>query len=126
LKVRTVGMEYNDQKDLLDQIHAAQGDATLVPAFHAVQRKEGGQAASYTYWPEGTTALLPETDGIMLLKIGAGGDQAEVAASGAWQRVRDVVGDLMQPLGMYPERWRVADFPTLEQLAAIGKEDWPP
>ena len=125
LKVRTVGMEYNDQKDLLDQIHAARDESTLVPAFHAVQRKEGGQAASYTYWPAGTTALLPETDGIMLLRIGQSGDKAEVAASGSWQRVRNIVGDLMQPLGMYPERWRVVDFPTPQQLAAIGKEDWP-
>jgi hypothetical protein len=99
LKIRTIGMEYGDQKDLLDQIHAAQGEPTLVPAFHAVQRKEGGQTASYTYWPEGTAALLPETDGLMLLRIGPGGDKAQIVASGSWQRVRDVAGDLLQPLG---------------------------
>jgi len=44
-----------------------------------------------------------------------------LAAAGTWQQVRDIVGDLMQPLGTYPERYRVVAFPNSEQLAAIGK-----
>jgi hypothetical protein len=39
--------------------------------------------------------------------------------------VQDIAGDLMQPEGTYPERYRVLDFPSARQLAAIGKEDWP-
>ena len=31
----------------------------------------------------------------------------------------------MQPQGTYPERYRVAKFPTERQLASIGKRDWP-
>jgi hypothetical protein len=46
-------------------------------------------------------------------------------AAGSFQRVRDVTGDLMQPQGTYPERYRVLEFPSATQLAAIGKRDWP-
>ena len=37
-----------------------------------------------------------------------------------WDRVVEVVGHLMEPLDIYPQRFRVSDFPTDEQLAAIG------
>lgn len=32
----------------------------------------------------------------------------------------EVAGGLMEPLDMYPVRYRVHDFPSLEQLAAMG------
>jgi hypothetical protein len=31
----------------------------------------------------------------------------------------------MQPVGSYPERYRVADFPSEQQLAEIGKRQLP-
>lgn len=31
-------------------------------------------------------------------------------------------GDLMTPMGMYPERYRVEGFPTSDQLAAMGNQ----
>ena len=40
----------------------------------------------------------------------------------AWEKVVEVVGHLMTPQGMYPERFRVETFPTAEQLAAMGNE----
>ena len=122
LKVRTVGMEYNDQKELLEQIYAAAGDDLFVASYSAVQNKETGRVSSYAVWPAGVPTLLPEADAVMLLRGNPQAGDVAVAASGSWQRVRDIVGDLMQPLGMYPERWRVAEFPTDQQLAAIGKQ----
>jgi hypothetical protein len=125
LKVRTVGMEYNDQKELLDQIHDRAGEDLFVATFNAVQRKDSGAVSSYGIWAEGTQSLLPETDDLLLLRGDPSAKNVEVAASGSWQRVREIVGDLMQPMGLYPERYRVAAFPTAKQLAAIGKGDWP-
>jgi hypothetical protein len=121
LKVRTIGMEYNDQKDLLDQIHANAGEDIFVASYSAVQHKESGRVSSYAVWPAGVPTMLPEADDVMLLHGNPQAEDISVAASGPWQRVREVVGDLMQPLGMYPERYRVSEFPTEQQLAAIGK-----
>ena len=41
-----------------------------------------------------------------------------------WERVAGVAGDLMEPQDLYPERYRVVEFPSDEQLAAIGGETW--
>jgi hypothetical protein len=44
-------------------------------------------------------------------------------ASGAaadWDRVVAAASDLMEPLDMYPERYRVAGFPSEQQLVEMG------
>lgn len=125
LKLRTVGMEYNDQKELLDQIHQQSGEDLFVASFSAVQHKDTGRISSYSVWSEGVDTLLPETDDVVLLRADEEADKVRLAAAGKFERVRQIAGDLMQPLGTYPERYRVAEFPSAQQLAAIGKGDWP-
>jgi len=39
-----------------------------------------------------------------------------------WDKLVEIAGDLMTPMGMYPERYRVDGFPTADQLAAMGNE----
>jgi hypothetical protein len=125
LRLRTVGMEYNDQKELLDQIHEHTGQQVFVASFSAVKHKDSGKIASYSVWSEGSDSLLPQTDKIVLLRPHPGADKVEMVAAGSFERVRQVAGHLMQPMGMYPERFRVAEFPSSRQLQEIGKEDWP-
>jgi hypothetical protein len=118
-------MEYNDQKELLDQINESTSQDVFVASFSAVQQKETGRITSYSVWSEGVPTLLPETDDIVLLRADRAAEKVELAAAGSWDRVRQVAGELMEPLGMYPERYRVLEFPSSEQLDAIGKGDWP-
>ena len=125
LRLRTVGAEYNDQKELLDQIHQHSGEDLFVASFSAVQHKDTGRISSYSVWSDGVDTLLPETDDLVLLRADQAADKVQVAAAGKFVRVREIVGDLMQPLGTYPERYRVVEFPSGPQLAAIGKGDWP-
>jgi hypothetical protein len=125
LRLRTIGMEYNDQKELLDQINQQAGEDLFVASFSAIQRKDTGRVTSYSVWSEGVETLLPETDDVLLLRPDTAAEKVEVVAAGSFQRVRDVAGDLMQPQGTYPERYRVLEFPSQRQLAEIGKRDWP-
>ena len=125
LRMRTIGMEYNDQKELLDQIHQHTGENLVVASFCAVQHKDSGRVSSYSVWSEGVDTLLPQTDDLILLRPDAAADKIDVVAAGSFERVREVAGDLMEPQGTYPERFRVLDFPTQQQIAAIGKRDWP-
>ena len=37
-----------------------------------------------------------------------------------WEKVVEVVGDLMEAVDIYPPRFRVRAFPSEEQLAAMG------
>ena len=39
-----------------------------------------------------------------------------------WDKLVEIAGDLMTPMGMYPERYRVEGFPTAAQLVAMGYE----
>jgi hypothetical protein len=44
-----------------------------------------------------------------------------LADRGDWDRVRSIVGDLMEPQDAYPERWRVRVFPNTELHEKIGQ-----
>lgn len=125
LKLRTLGMEYTDQKELLEQVHRQLGKELFVASYSAMQRKDTGQISTYCVWTEGSTALLPETDDVILLRPNLAAGKAEVIARGCFQRVRDAVGPLMRPQGLYPERYLVQEFPSEQQLATIGKRDVP-
>ncbi len=37
-----------------------------------------------------------------------------------WERVMQVAGHLMEPLNLYPPRYKVSEFPTEEQFRAMG------
>jgi len=125
LRLRTIGMEYNDQKEFLDQIYSQTGENVFVASFSAVKRSEDGRVMSYSVWSEGVDTLLPETDDILLLRPDTASKDVKIVAAGSFERVQEITGDLLQPTGTYPERYRVTDFPTDQQLEAIGKHEWP-
>jgi hypothetical protein len=122
LRLRTLGAEYNDQKELLEEVHEARGEEIFVASFSAMQNKQTGRVRSYSVWSAGVPTLLPETDDVLFFRPRPGGQDGELVASGSWGEVRDVVGDLMEPAEMYPERYRVVEFPTPSQLAQIGNK----
>jgi hypothetical protein len=59
--------------------------------------------------------LLPQAH-----RVGFYDPDAEASVMAEWDRVRAVVGDLMQPTDYWPPRFRVREFPTAEQLQAMG------
>jgi hypothetical protein len=120
LRLRTIGAEYNDQKELLDAVHQQTNQGVMVAPYGALQNKETGRVTSYSVWYEGVESLLPETDAVLFFRPEAADDQ-KIVAGGAWQHIRDVVGDLMVPMGWYPERYRVKQFPSDAELAKIGR-----
>jgi hypothetical protein len=91
-----------------------------VASFSALQNKETGRVTSYSVWSEGVDCLLPQTDAVMFFRPTAP-DDGKIVAGGAWEHVRQIVGDLMEPLGTYPERYRVRGFPSPAQIERIGK-----
>ena len=104
LRLRWLGPEYAEQKELLDAVHERQGEGVFVASFSAVE-KEGGALASYCVWGEGVDTLLPVTDKVAFM---TGGHDGPVAME-AWVRVREVAGELM---GKRPMNhvWKVARF----------------
>jgi uncharacterized protein YtpQ (UPF0354 family) len=113
-QLQTLGQNYAEQKDLLDKLNARNGDDVFVATFIAIPAPDG-RVLSWAVWPAGVNhTLLPKTDVVMLGRIDGEPRMVE------WQRVMDVAGDLLAPLDVYPFRYRVREFPSEEQLAAMG------
>jgi hypothetical protein len=111
LQLQSIGRDYADQKELLD------GTTDIfVASFSVMEHKETEHLITYCVWPKDVLVLLPRTDKIAFMQEGKNPLMA------AWDRVVEIVGDLMEPLDIYPERFQVSGFPTEEQLAAMGAE----
>lgn len=117
LQLRSIGGEYTDQKELLEQIHNASGEDLFVSSFSGVQDTKTGVTSSYCVWPRGVPTLLPETEEVYL----TGGNPAEpkLLARTSWNRMQQVVGHLLQEQDCYPPRYLVNEFPTDKQLAQL-------
>lgn len=124
LALQTMASAYSRQKEVLDALLETNGHEILVATLRAF-RAPSGDIFTACAWQDGLEALLPETDRIDFVRPGEG----ELPSSAkVWSTTFDVarrtLGELMQPIGDLPERWRVKDFPSdaqLEQMAAEGK-----
>lgn len=114
LEVKSRYPDYNDQKGLLDQLHEKQGLEVYTASFSVAQKEGDPHLTSYCVWGDGVDALLPVVQKVMF--VGLQG----TAAIGEWERVRAVVGDLMEETEHYPPRYRVRTFPDGKRLAEIG------
>ena len=115
LKLKYLGGFYADQKQALEPILEKRGDAVFVASFMAFEHEETKRLRSYCTWSEGVDSLLPETQFITMIS------GQEVVASGTWEHVAEIAGDLMiADDSYYPIRYRVNQFPTDEQIQEIG------
>jgi hypothetical protein len=114
LELNFIGPEYTAQKQLLDAAYERGGIAIFVASFSVAQR-QGGSRVSYSVWGEGVDTLLPVTQKVAFLREGEG-----LVALGEWERVFEIIGDLMEMTEDYPRRYRVREFPDKALLDAIG------
>ena len=114
LHLQSLGQDYAEQKDLLDKLHEKKGEDVFVASFSAIQAPDG-RVFSYATWTETTNSLLPKTDALVLGRVGGEPRMVE------WQKVMDVAGDLMEPLDIYPPRYRVREFPSGKAVGGDGE-----
>lgn len=111
---QTLVQDYGEQKQLLEQVLEKRGDDAFVADCTAKQHSETGEVVSICAWTKGVPTLLPKTD-----QIGFVVENQVIGEFASWERAAKLVGDLLVPQGMYPERYRVEAFPTDDQLAAL-------
>lgn len=122
LQLKSFGQDYAAQKDILDAFHERTGKNIWVASYSAVKNNETGKSHSHCVWSQGVDTLLPKADQVYFF-VPEGEKDGSVVARASWDRVQQLVGHLMEPQGVYPVRYRVKEFPTAEQLAAISG-DW--
>jgi hypothetical protein len=117
LYVQSLGQEYGDQKNLLDQRHELEKTDIFVASFSAMRNKTTGRIRTYCVWSEGVDSLLPETDEIFFYRPNKPENEKRAAAD--WDAVRRLAGSLFEEVDVYPTRWRVRSFPTDEVLKKV-------
>jgi uncharacterized protein YtpQ (UPF0354 family) len=114
LETKSLYAMYEQQKEMLDALHEKDGTDLYVAKYNAVEDKSGG-IFSYSLWSDGVEALLPKSHRVLFFR-----DGQNIVASGEWDHVFQIVGHLMEETDLYPIRYRVREFPTDDELAAIG------
>jgi len=113
---RRLKEEYGHQKALLDRNHRAQGKAITLAPFQ-VEKAPSGRMTSFTEWtPAMGEAWLPEADQVRLgWEYGRERGRAWVP----WTRVQERLSPLLEPVGLFPERYRFRDTPEPGQLESL-------
>jgi hypothetical protein len=117
IEQRRLRDEYGQQKVLLDRRHGAQGKDITVAPFQ-LERSASGKLSSFTVWSQAMgEAWLPQADRVHLDWKGAQGPGQTWAP---WERVQAKLSHLLEPVGLFPERYRFKALPQAELLAALG------
>lgn len=105
--------DYSAQQKMLDDFFEANDIDIFVASYLLVDG--AGEQYSLCTWTDQTDSLLPRTDRVALGPINENG-RIDVR----WDDLVGIAGNLMvlEPDG-YPERYRVQEFPSQEQLAAL-------
>lgn len=115
LRLLDLKRQYDQQGELLGAVCQKRGEDLFVATFVAL---EGDTAFSKCSWGEGVPSLLPRTDVVHFARFDAK-DEPVTLGEAPWERVIEVVGDLMVPRRLLPERYEVTAFPTPEQLERL-------
>jgi len=108
--------EYGHQKALLDRRHGAQGKAITLAPFR-VEKSASGQTSSFTLWsPAMGEAWLPEADQVCLAWE-CGREPGRVRAP--WARLQQRLSHLLEPVGLFPERYRFKQTPGPRLLESL-------
>jgi hypothetical protein len=118
-EVKSFGMDYDEQKALLNEIHEKAEKDIFIASFSAVRKQDTGEIRTYCVWSEGVVALLPKTDYIYFFRPGDE-EAGEIVATVPWALVEEILGDRIKPVGIYPERYLVEGFPMDEEIEGFG------
>lgn len=104
--------EYASQKRLLDRRHGRAGTAVTVAPFQ-LEPAADGPARSFTVWSQAMgEAWLPRADQVRL-------DLERGRAWVPWERLEARLGALLEPVGLFPERYRFTAPPDPKLLEGL-------
>jgi hypothetical protein len=108
--------EYGHQKALLDRRHGAAGQAITVAPFQ-LERTPAGETRSFTVWSQGMgEAWLPVAERVKLAwEVGGERGLAWVP----WARAQARLSPLLEPVGLFPERYRFKAPPPAGLLESL-------
>lgn len=114
IRHRRLLAEYGRQKRLLD--HRLAGSGVTVAPFQ-LEPVPGGSAHSFTVWsPSMGETWLPRTDQV---RLSWDRERERNPAWVPWDRLEARLGPLLEPVGLFPERYRFTAPPEPGRLEAL-------
>jgi hypothetical protein len=108
--------EYANQKALLDWRHGMAGKAITVAPFQ-VGPTPGGPERSFTIWSqEAGESWLPQVD---LVRLSWVLHREPGRAWVPWARLQERLSHLLEPVGLFPERYRFKERPDPRMLESL-------
>ena len=104
--------DYAEQKQLLDQWYAQEGQQVLVADEIAMLDRKTGRPFCLTFWADGVPSLLPRADTI-------GFKSAGELILVPWAAARPVIEHRMTKTDHYPARYRVETFPSAGEIERL-------
>jgi uncharacterized protein YtpQ (UPF0354 family) len=106
--------DYDQQKQLLEAWLQRQKVDVFVATAKAFQTQDDPALKSLCQWTKGVPTLLPKCDHLALLDM----DSKELLML-AWPVAAEVLGPLLKPQGMAPERFLADEYPTDAQIRQL-------
>ena len=114
--------QYDQQQQWLDHQNEQAGQDVFVATHSLYERDDDPLLFSVCVWSENVETWLPEAD-IVHFYGQEEGSEPDVLGALPWDKVTELFGDLMKPLGMTPERYELSGFPDKAQLYAAIDDD---
>lgn len=116
LRERGRAASYSSQKELLDDMHNADGTGIFVANYQHLQHGDE-PVQSYAIWAEGVDTLLPVTELIALKPA----DTSATPILARWDDVEAAAGELFEATQLMPARVRVRGFPSREVAESLRR-----
>jgi hypothetical protein len=130
LRYQAFAHEYSEQRQPLKDFYLAKGEDVFVGNYFAAEEPNSGQLYSYAMLTVGLDTLLPLTDRVGFaipkapLERGLPLDFDRMPPV-PLTRFREVAGYCLEPLDVFPRRFRVRTFPSPKDLDVLRKYQGP-
>ncbi len=118
LRTRSIALDYSEQQETLNILFEFEDAGIFVSSYSVLENRTTRECISYCAWTDGLTQVLPHTDTVGFVFPDQPEGQCVVAAD--WDSVFSIMAEAMTPVGSYPESYLVSEFPTRDQLSAMG------
>lgn len=91
----------------------------FVSSMLSIRDPDTGAPQTAATWSKGVRCLLPRADVIGFVEPQLSDNKALIYGLVRWDTAAAVMGDMLEPQGLYPERYLVKGFPSGEQMAKM-------
>lgn len=118
LKDMAIARDYAEQKALLDEAFRKEGRDVFVASHMLRENKEGARHSMATWVAAVSDGLLPWAERLVFVRGENSAEPDEILAV-AWEDAYPLVSGLLEPQGLYPERYRHTGFPDEDILVQL-------